>query len=464
MRTTARAARRIGGTAVVIGASMAGLCAARVAADRFDRVLLLDRDALPGTPESRPHVPQGRQPHLLLVAGARVLEGWFPGLGAELLAGGAVEIDLCADFHWHQAGGLLRRPESGLRGPSMSRPFLEEAVRRRVVALPGVELRERTTAVGLTTDEGGTRVTGVRLDLGGTIHADLVVDASGRGAHSLDWLAGLGIPAPRTSVVRVDTRYVSQPYRRTAAPDRDWKAAAVIDDPATSRLGIVLPVEGDRWIVLVAGLGGVSPPVPEDERLAFARALPSPVIADVMASSAPVGPPAVHRFPANQRRHVERMRRFPLGWVLLGDAVCSFDPIYGQGMTSAALQAEALGRCLDRAGAVDRRFARRYFAAAGRAVAVPWSVAVGGDFDYPGTRGPKPFGTDALNRYVARATVAGQDDDVVARRLNEVLALVRRPESLLAPGIVRRVLRTRPIAPGNSAGEDVGPESVGVRP
>jgi 2-polyprenyl-6-methoxyphenol hydroxylase-like FAD-dependent oxidoreductase len=160
-----------------------------------------------------------------------------------------------------------------------------------------------------------------------------------------------------------------------------------------------------------------------------------------MASSEPLGTTATHRFPANQRRHVERLRRFPLGWVLLGDAVCSFDPVYGQGMTSAALQAGALGRCLDQAGAVDRRFARRYFAAAGRTVGVPWSVAVGGDFEYPDTTGPKPFGTDVLNRYVDRATVAAQHDDAVARRLNEVLAMVRRPESLLAPGVALRVLR-----------------------
>jgi 2-polyprenyl-6-methoxyphenol hydroxylase-like FAD-dependent oxidoreductase len=457
--TTSQGPRRIGGTAVIIGGSMAGLCAARVAAERFDRVLVLDRDDLPATASARPHVPQGRQPHLLLVAGARVLEGWFPGLGAELLAGGAVEVDLCADFHWFQAGGLLRRPDSGLRGPCMSRPFLEQAVRRRVAALPVVELRDRTTAVGLTTDDGGARVTGVRLQDGGSLRADLVVDASGRGAHSLDWLAALGIEPPRTSVVRVDTRYVSRVYRRTASPDRDWKAAAVVDDPATNRLGIVLPVEGDRWIALVAGLGGESPPLPEDERLAYARRLPDPVIADVMAASEPVGPPATHRFAANQRRHVERMRTFPLGWVLLGDAVCSFDPIYGQGMTSAALQAQALGRCLDRSGAVDRRFARRYFAAAGKAVAVPWSIAVGGDFDYPGTRGPKPFGTDTLNRYVARATVAGRHDDAVVQRLNEVLALVRRPESLLAPGFMLRVLRRhpRPARPERPVSVGVGP-------
>ena len=323
----------------------------------------------------------------------------------------------------------------------MSRPYLEQTVRRRVAGLPNVAVQDGAMVVGLTVDQSRSRVTGVRLQDGTEVAAELVVDATGRGAHSLAWLRELGFQPPRTSVVRVDTRYVSRAYRRTDSTDRDWKAAAVIDDPATRRLAVALPTEGNRWLVLVAGLGGESPPLAEDERLAYARSLPSPVIADLMACSEPLGEPATYRFPANQRRHIEKMRRFPLGWVPLGDAVCSFDPIYGQGMTAAALQASALGRCLDKTGAVDRAFARRYFTSAARAVAVPWSIAVGGDFDYPDTQGAKPFGTDALNRYLAMAAVAAQEDPVVALRLNEVMALVRRPEWLISPGFVLRVVR-----------------------
>jgi 2-polyprenyl-6-methoxyphenol hydroxylase-like FAD-dependent oxidoreductase len=436
----------------VLGAGMAGLCAARVGAERFDRVVVLDRDRLPQGAEHRPHVPQGRQPHLLLPAGARLLERWFPGILDELLSGGAVALDLCADFHWFEGGGIARRPVSGLRTPAMSRPFLEHVVRQRVEGLPGVTLHDGTTAAGLTLDADRRRVTGTRLASGDVVPADLVIDATGRQAHSLEWLRELGFPPPPTSVVRVDSRYVCRTYRRAPLPEHDWKAAAVIGAPSTRRLAVALPIEGDRWITYVAGLGGEFPPVDEEERVAYARSLPSPVIADLMASSEPLGEPAVHRFPADQRRHVERLRRFPLGWVPLGDAVCSFDPIYGQGMTSAALQAEALGKCLDRAGAVDRRFARRYFAAAGRTVALPWSIAVGGDFAYPDTQGRKPVGTDVLNRYAARVTVAAQQDDEVALRVNEVLALVRRPEFLLAPGFVLRVLRRARAASGARPG------------
>jgi 2-polyprenyl-6-methoxyphenol hydroxylase-like FAD-dependent oxidoreductase len=432
---------RAGTNAVVVGASMAGLCAARVLAERFDQVLVIERDDLPTEIEPRSQVPQGRHPHLLLVAGARLLEGWFPTIGAELEAAGAIDIDLTADFYWHQGGGEMRRPSSDLRGPVMSRPLLESVVRGRVEALLNVTLRGSTAVAGLDVDPVGARIVGVRLTDGTTLPSDLVVDATGRQARSLPWLEAIGYQPPATTTVEVDTRYVTRTYRRSEDPRRDWVAAAVIDEFATKRQAMVLPIEGDRWLVLFAGLNGESPPVDEPERLAYARSLPSPVIADIMETSEPIGDSVTHRFPTNQRRHVEKLRRFPLGWVVLGDAVCSFDPIYGQGITSAAMQSEALGASLDRAGRVDRRFARRYFRAAARVVAVPWSIAIGGDFAYEGTTGKKPPGTDLVNRYMDRLTIAAQRDDRVAIRFNEVVSLVRRPESLMAPLFALHVLR-----------------------
>jgi 2-polyprenyl-6-methoxyphenol hydroxylase-like FAD-dependent oxidoreductase len=265
---------------------------------------------------------------------------------------------------------------------------------------------------------------------------------------------------------------VSRVYRRTDLPVRDWKAAAVIGDPATKRLAMLLPMEDERWILTIVGVNGESVPTEDPAMRAYARTLESPVIAEVMAASDPLSEPVTHRFPASQRRHVERLRRFPLGWVLLGDAVCSFDPIYGQGMTVAAQQAEALGLHLDRSGAIDRSFARSYFRAASRIVKTPWSIAVGGDFAYEGTTGKKPFGTDLVNRYMDRVVKAGQYDDQVVIRVNEALALLRSPQTLMAPAFVLRVLRAArrgpagPIVPSEPGrtGLDHGARSSTVIP
>ncbi|MFG3496446.1 FAD-dependent oxidoreductase [Streptomyces sp. NPDC047928] len=443
----------VAGTAIVVGASMAGLCAARVLAERFGDVVVIDRDALSDGAGWRHQVPQGRHAHLLLYAGGQLLEEWFPGISEQLVAGGATDVDVCRDLYWHQAGGVLRRPASRLRGPAMSRPYLEATVRDRVADLPNVVIRDRTAVTGVEADAAHGRITGVRLADGSAAGCDLLVDSTGRQARSLEWLKPLGYDAPPTSVVGVDTRYASRTYRRTEQPVRDWKAAGVVGAPATRRMAIALPLEGDRWIVTLAGLNGETPPADEEGRLRFARSLEDPVIAEVMAVSEPLGEPVSYRFPANLRRHVERLRRFPLGWITIGDAVASFDPVYGQGMTSAAQQAAALGACLDLHGTLDRAFSRRFFRAAAHTVNVPWSLAVGGDFAYADTTGRKPPGTDLLNRYVERVTVAAQHDDDVLIRFNEVAGLARRPESLLAPGFAVRALRTArrgPVGPATA--------------
>jgi 2-polyprenyl-6-methoxyphenol hydroxylase-like FAD-dependent oxidoreductase len=420
---------------------MAGLCAARVLADRFDSVVIVDRDELPEGPEARRRVPQGRHPHLLLAAGTQLLEGWFPGIRDELRQQGAIDVDICSDFYWYQAGGCQRRPSSALVGPSMSRPLLEVTVRERVRALSNVELVARTAAEGAIADPSNSRIVGVRLDDGRTIPSTLLVDASGRTARTLKWIKDLGFDVPPTSVVHVDTHYVSRIFRRVAQPDRDWKAAAYIGEPASKHLAMALPMENERWILSIAGMNGESAPTDLAGFLNYARRFESPAIAELIESSAPLGDAVTHRFPSNQRRHVERMRSFPLGWVLLGDAVCSVDPIYGQGMSSAAQQADTLARMLDRCSTVDRSFARGYFKAVGHIVATPWSIAVGGDFAYEHTTGKKPLGTDLMNRYFDRVVKAGQRDDQVTIRINEVVSLVRTPQTLMAPAFALRVLR-----------------------
>ena len=433
--------------AVVLGASMAGLSAAAVLASRFDEVVIVERDELPDEPGDRRGVPQGRHAHGLLPAGLERLEGWFPGLTEELVAGGARYLDVGADVLWHQGGGFRHRFQSGVKGPVCSRALLEHHVRQRVLALPNVSLRQGAAAAGVTTTPDASTVTGVTLDDGTTLPADLVVDATGRAARSLRWLTALGYEEPPTSVVTVDVGYASRILRRDTRQDTDWGFLLVLSEPPSGRWGAALPLEGDRWIVTLTGCHGDHPPTDDAGFLAFARSLPTPEVAELLETATPLTPVRTHRTHSSQRRHVERLRRVPGGLVMLGDAVCSFNPTYGQGMSTAALQAEALGQALDATPTLDQRFVRRFYRRAAKAVTPAWQLTTGADFALPQTSGSRPPGTDLLNRYMAHVFRASQVSDEVCLRVIEVTALLKPPQALLTPRMVATVVRAARRAP-----------------
>jgi len=445
-----------GGTkqrAVVIGASMAGLSAAAVVASRFGEVVLVDRDPMGDEPADRRGVPQGRHAHGLLPAGLQCIESWLPGYTDDLVASGARLADLAHDVLWHQGGGRRVRYRSGVRGPVASRALLEHHLRRRVLDLPNVTLRTGAGASGLTATADKRAITGIALEDGETLTADLVVDASGRAGRTVPWLVDLGYPEPETSHVTVDVRYASRIFRRDPAQRREWDLGLVFAPPPSGRQGVFFPLEGDRWLVTLAGFHADQPPRHPEGFLAFARTLPSPEVADIIETSEPLGDVATHRMPSSQRRHVERLRRVPGGLVLLGDAICSFNPVYGQGMSSATLQAEALGRALDGAGILDRRFVRAYNRRAAKAVAPIWQMATGADFAFPETTGPKPPGTDMVNRYMDRVIAATHVSEEICQRFMEVTCLLRPSHDLLTPAMALKVRRAlRAAAHGPAAG------------
>lgn len=426
-------------TAVVVGASMAGLSAAAVLSSRFDEIVIVERDLLPGVPAVRRGVPQGRHAHALLAGGSGRLEGWFPGLTDELVADGARHVDIGHDVLWHQ-GGLRHRFPSGVRAPVASRELIEHHVRRRTLALPNVTLRTGVGGAGVTVSADGGTVTGLSLDDGTTLPSDLVVDASGRAARSLRWLSALGFEQPPTSIVHVDVAYATRMVRRDPSHDSWWTVAMVISGPPAGRLGVVIPVGDDRWMVTLCGVHGDHPPLDGPGFLDFARSLPSPELADVLEAGEALTEVTSHRIPSSQRRHPERMERVPAGLVLVGDSLCSFNPTYGQGMSTAALQAEALGRALDNVRTLDERFVRAYYRQAGKAIAPAWQLTTGADFTLPATTGPKPPGTDVVNRYMPSVLRAGQVSEDVARRFIEVTSLIRPPSALMTPRLIAKVL------------------------
>jgi 2-polyprenyl-6-methoxyphenol hydroxylase-like FAD-dependent oxidoreductase len=431
--------------AIVIGASLAGLFAARVLSDHFRRVTLIERDPVHDRPESRKGQPQTRHLHGLLAQGKNLIGTFFPSIERDLVEGGATVADMGEAMRWYVFGGYRLQFRSGLRGMLMSRPFLEWHVRRRVLEIPNVTLMSASVVEGLLAESNATRVTGVRVRDGSasTLAADLTVDACGRGSLSPRWLAGLGYDRPSEEEVKIRVGYATRLYRRWPNDLPGAKVVMVMSTPPEGkRLAALFPVEGDRWIVTAGGWAGDHPPTDEEGYLGFIREMPAPDIYDVVRRAEPLSDVVAYKFPANLRRDYEALKRFPDGYLVLGDAVASFNPIYGQGMTSAAMQAKVLDDLL-RCRRSLTGFWRPYFKRIGKIVDLPWKMAVGEDFRFPETEGAKPFGVDLINAYVARVHRATHHDPVVYAQFLRAMNLLAPASSLMRPRIAWRVLRAR---------------------
>lgn len=425
--------------AVVIGASVAGVTAAQALSGRFEQVTILDRDTLPDAAQPRRGVPQGHHPHVLLAAGQDALAQLFPGIHEDLVEAGAVPFEPGLDLGIHRFGGLWPRVDTGLRLVSMSRPLLETTLRDRVAKQSNVAIRDGVAISGLAGNRAG--VTGVRLDGGEILAADLVVDATGRGSRSDRWLANLDLPVPDTAEIKIGVGYATRVYQREPGV-LPWGVGLFVlpTPPGEKRAGLVLPIEGDRWLVAMGGWHGAFPRS-EAEFVDFARELPHPAVAEVLANGKPLSEFTSYGFPSSRRRYFERLRQVPGGYVTTGDAVCSFNPIYGQGMTCASLEAIALGEVLDKHGDATGAMGRDFYRRISSILATPWRFAAGGDFAFPETQGPKPRGIDLFNGYSRRIQLASKVDPEVRRAFTSVQHLVVPPGVLFKPAMVRRVLR-----------------------
>ena len=436
---------RRGTHAVVLGASLAGLFTARVLTESFDEVTLVDRDSLPDGPVARKGVPQGWQSHGLHARGREILEELFPGLTDELAAHGASLGDVQDDVRWITDGHRLRKGSSGMRGIAVSRPLLEDLVRTRVRALPGVTVCAPLEIMELTAS--GDRVTGVRVRVRGTVgegevmSADLVVDATGRGSHVPAWLWSLGYPRPAESEIEIGVGCATWEFGRRPG-DLGGDIGAIIGATVENqRYGAALACEGDRWQVTVGGYLGLHPSATDiAEFRAFAAALPAPDIGDLVSDREPLAPGRLHRIPSSRRRHYEKLSRFPRGLLVIGDALSSFNPAYGQGMTVAAVEALAL-RDLLAGPTADDELAARFFRTAARIIDVPWGIAGGSDLRLPGVPGPYPRKVRIINAYVARVQAAAALDPAVGLAFLRVANTLDTPEKLLRPSVALRVLR-----------------------
>jgi len=446
----------LGQHAVVIGASMAGLLAARVLSEYFERVTLIERDRLEGM---GPHkgVPQGWQTHALLSKGATVIEALFPDLFPALIEEGAIAADMGADLLWYQFGVGKVRFKSGIRIYSQSRPWLEAQIRQRVASRANVRVLDGFEVVQLSSSADTRRITGVQIrSVEGARHteevaADLVVDASGRGSQAPRWLKALGYPQVEESVVKVDVGYTTRTYRRPKELPADWKILVIYcTPPQEQRTGLVQPIEGDRWSVSLSGWLKDYPPREEAGFLDHARSLPNPALYELIKEAEPLTTAVSYRFAANRRRYYERMSRLPEGFVVLGDALCSFNPVYAQGMTVAAIEVETLQTCLQQRQHRQKDLTglpRQFQKAVARTVSAAWMFTTSEDFRYPATEGKRPVGIGLFQWYTRRLLEAAAENPQLALRFYHVMHMLKPPTTLFAPRVLAAVLFRRKAAP-----------------
>ena len=437
----------MGEHAVVIGAGMGGLAAAKAVAPYFDKVTALDRDALPEGPDVRPGTPQARHAHGLLAGGSTALEALFPGVESDFLNAGAVKARAGLDVRYEQPGfDPFPRRDLGFDAFCLSRPLLERVCRRRLEEEPNVELRERSrvTDVAPSADRREALTVSYEAEDGTSraILADLVVDASGRAIPTLTLLDKLGASELEATEIGIDQSYATAVFEIPANASRDWIGLVHYGTPPDESYGgLILPIEHERWIVSIGRVHGPALPDEIDGFKAFVKAFRMPTLFDAINGAKQVGEIARYNMPASVRRHFDRLERFPDAMIPLGDSVCRFNPIFGQGMSVAAQEAFVLGQLLDsrrdRAAPLDG-LARDYLVRIQDLFEAPWAVAET-DFVHPETRGARPPDFEKRLQYGAALTRLCAEDAQAHRIVMEVRHLLRPQSALREPGLARRV-------------------------
>jgi 2-polyprenyl-6-methoxyphenol hydroxylase-like FAD-dependent oxidoreductase len=433
--------------AVVIGASMAGMMAARALSERFERVTILERDTLPQAPGPRRAVPQARHIHVMLKSGMDFVESLFPGITKDIVATGSNPMDFGRDVAWYIEGFWRARPKTNLTLYAQTRPLLDWHVMSRLRAIQNLDIRERCDVRGLIHGERG--VQGARVILDGSkteepIHADLVVDASGRGTRSPLWLEEMGYGRPELEESRIDLCYTSCLMRPPGEWRPDWKILGVFGSRQNQyRTGVIIAVENRQWHVSLIGYHGIHAHPDQQGFLEFARSLEVPDIYDAIRDAVPLTPVVSHKVPASRRYRYERLPSQPDGFVILGDALCSFNPAYAQGITSAAKTVGALAQLLDKWKQTSLAgFAPAFQKQASAAVDFPWLVALTEDLGHPESIGPRPAWIRPVTWFKRQLMRACAADDDLAIRLMKVICSQDEVGPLLHPWAITRILRS----------------------
>jgi 2-polyprenyl-6-methoxyphenol hydroxylase-like FAD-dependent oxidoreductase len=438
----------IGTQAVVVGAGIAGVAAARVLADWFETVILLERDFLPDAPTYRTGTPQARHPHVLLLGGQRALEELFPALDNDFTAAGGVALRVNQDIREELPDGRpIPQRDFGHVCFALTRPRIEYVLRQRLAEQPNIIIQDGVRVVDLLADPSGRRIKAVRCEgvkdnQSQIVPADLVVDASGRGQLTLAYLKQTGRPFQQTAI-DIDIEYSTAILDVPEDVSRDWKGVVTHNRaPHLSRRAVLLPIEGNRWLMTALGYRDDHPPAEWSEILQFLQHLTTRTIYNAVSKLRPKDKVARFGLPASVWRHFERVENFPDNLLPIGDAICRYNPAYGQGMTVASKEAALLRRVLaGQASAPDpyAGLSRAFLGVAASFIETPWTMAALPDLAFPEVGGERPADLNrSLEFQHALMRVAARDREVQKLR-TEVWHMLKPPGALHAPEIARLI-------------------------
>jgi 2-polyprenyl-6-methoxyphenol hydroxylase-like FAD-dependent oxidoreductase len=429
---------------------MAGMLAARVLSDYFESVTIIERDFFPEKAEPRRGVPQARHVHVLLKRGQLIMEQLLPGLEAELLNAGAEYVDVSADLAWRLPSGWSPRFRSEIFALCCTRSLIDWAIRQRVAQIPNVKIINGGSVTGLLHDAQKCEVFGVAVRFysqhedkfvgEGKIECDFVVDASGRGSRAAQWLREIGYEPPKETVVNAHQGYASRLYKPSANFKADWKGIYLqAAPPDMTRTGLIAPIEGNRWMVTIGGGGGDYPPTDEAGFLEFARSLNCSEFYEAICQAEPLTPIYGARSTENRLRHYEHLSRLPERFIVIGDGVCAFNPVYGQGMSVAAIEAKLLQECLNNINGF-KGFTKSFQTKLAKLTHAPWMLATSEDFRYRGTEGKPSLMTKFMHGYMNHVLRIATQNIPVRKLLIEVQQMLKQPTAMFRPDVVARVM------------------------
>jgi 2-polyprenyl-6-methoxyphenol hydroxylase-like FAD-dependent oxidoreductase len=447
-REEGRASYKLGRRAIVVGAGIGGLSAAGALAKSFDQVDVLERDDLATSARSRSGTPQDRHPHGLLAGGLRALDRISPGFERDLAAAGAVPVTLARDVQFERPDvGVLPKRDFGISLLCATRPLIELVLRRRAEAVANITLRPASRVIGVVPAAGGADVRGIQFVNGSgrfeTLDADLVVDASGRGAPTLMLLDALCWERPQMTEIGVDITYATAVVEIPPDATAEWKLVLTLPDPPHLALhAIMAPTEDGRWITAIADHSATAWIETWDAFLEASRSLITPTVYNALRYAQPPEGIRHYRFPVSTWKHFERLPRLPRGVVPVADAFCRFNPIHGQGMSSAGKQARLLQDVLSRAVAEPDPIAAvpaGFMAQVASVLETPWTTSTSADLAFPQTRGERPDNFAEAREFEAALFRAAVADPVVHRAMIEVAQLLHPHQRLHEPDIARRI-------------------------